>query len=200
MNVGDITLNDLLEVHPYNDIIETFDLTGAEVIAVLEQAVMNVTLNEAGRIVRGEATGGFLQISGLRYSADATRPAGERVLSVEVLNEAGEYEALDPAAVYRIVGNDYIRKGGEGHTVLAEQSRDCWPTTTATSTLRWTSSAPPARCRPQSRGASPGSTPRWNPTTSASDEGARAAVMTFVRGGSPCYTGRPRHTESHGDD
>lgn len=124
MDVGDITLNDLLEVHPYNDIIETFDLTGAEVIGVLEQALMDVTLNDAGQIVRGEATGGFLQISGARYSADATRPVGERVVSVEVLNQAGDYEALDPEATYHIVGNDYIRKGGQGHTVLAEQSRN----------------------------------------------------------------------------
>ena len=124
IDTDEITLNDLLEAHPYNDIIETFNLTGADVIAVLEQAIMNVALNDAGQVLRSDATGGFLQISGVRYSADATRPAGERVISVEVLNQAGEYEALDPDAGYTIVGNDFIRKGGEGHSVLAERARD----------------------------------------------------------------------------
>ncbi len=119
---GEITLNDLLEVHPYNDIIETFDLNGADLVAVLEQAVMNITLNEAGQVRRDEASGNFLQFSGLRFSADPTREAGDRVLSVEVLNAAGEYEALDPEAVYSVIGNDYIRKGGEGHSVLAEKA------------------------------------------------------------------------------
>ncbi|MCY4526416.1 MAG: 5'-nucleotidase C-terminal domain-containing protein [Anaerolineaceae bacterium] len=119
---GEITLNDLLEVHPYNDIIETFDLNGADLVAVLEQSLMNIALNEAGQVRRDEANGNFLQFSGLRFSADPTREAGDRVLSVEVLNAAGEYEALDPEAVYSVIGNDYIRKGGEGHSVLAEKA------------------------------------------------------------------------------
>lgn len=124
IGVGDITLNDLLEMHPYNDIIETFSLTGADFIAVLEQAVMNVTLNEAGQVQRDDASGGFLQLSGARYSADPTRAPGERIVSVEVLNDAGDYEALDPDASYSIIGNDYIRKGGEGHSVLAGKAFD----------------------------------------------------------------------------
>ena len=121
---GAITLDDLLEVHPYNDIIETFNLTGADLAAVLEQAVMNITLNEAGQVRRDDASGNFLQLSGVRFSADPTREPGERIVSVEVRNAAGEYEALDPEAVYRVIGNDYIRKGGEGHSVLAEKAFD----------------------------------------------------------------------------
>ena len=121
---GEITLNDLLEVHPYNDIIETFSLTGADLVAVLEQAVMNIALNEAGQVRRDDTSGNFLQISGVRFSADPAREPGERIVSVEIRNAAGEYEALDPDAVYRIIGNDYIRKGGEGHSVLAGKSFD----------------------------------------------------------------------------
>lgn len=121
---GEITLNDLLDVHPYNDIIETFNLAGADLVAVLEHAVMNVTLNEAGQVRRDDGSGNFLQLSGVRFSADPTLAPGERVVSVEVLNAAGEYEALDPEAVYSVIGNDYIRKGGEGHSVLAEKAYD----------------------------------------------------------------------------
>lgn len=122
--VGDITLDDLAVIHPYNDIIETFNLTGADLVAVLEQAVMDVTLNDAGQISRDVASGAFLQLSGARYSADVSREPGARVVSVEVLNAAGEYEALDPAAIYTVSGNDYIRKGGEGHSVLAGKAFD----------------------------------------------------------------------------
>ncbi len=121
---GEITLGNLLEVHPYNDIIETFSLTGTDLVVVLEQAVMNITLNEAGQVRRDDASGNFLQLSGVRFSADPGREPGERIVSVEVRNAAGEYEALDPNAVYRIIGNDYIRKGGEGHSVLAERAFD----------------------------------------------------------------------------
>lgn len=121
---GEITLNDLLDVHPYNDIIETFNLSGADLVAVLEHAVMNVTLNEAGQVRRDDGSGNFLQLSGVRFSADPTLAPGERVVSVEVLNAGGEYEALDPEAVYSVIGNDYIRKGGEGHSVLAEKAFD----------------------------------------------------------------------------
>ena len=41
-----------------------------------------------------------------------------------MLNDAGEYEALDPGAIYSFAGNDYIRKGGEGHSALAEAAMD----------------------------------------------------------------------------
>ncbi len=109
-------------MHPYNDIIETFDLKGADLVAVLEQAVMNITLNAAGQVRRDDASGNFLQLSGVRFSADPTREAGNRILSVDVLNAAGDYEALEPDTVYSIIGNDYIRKGGEGHSVLADKA------------------------------------------------------------------------------
>ncbi len=121
---GDITLNDLLEVHPYNDIIETFSLSGADLVAVLEQAIMNITLNEAGQVRRDDGSGNFLQLSGVRFNADPAREPGNRIVSVEVLNAAGEYVALDPEADYNIIGNDYIRKGGEGHSVLEEKAFD----------------------------------------------------------------------------
>ncbi len=124
IDAGEITLSDLLVVHRYNDVIETFSLTGEDFVAVLEHAVSLLTLNEQGQVQRSDVNGGFLQLSGARYSADPTRSPGSRIVSVEVLNDAGEYVALDPAAIYRLVGNDYIRKGGEGHSVLAETAMD----------------------------------------------------------------------------
>ena len=96
IDAGEITLSDLLVVHRYNDLIETFSLTGEEFVAVLEHAVSQLELNEQGQVKRNEISGGFLQLSGARYSADPTRAPGSRIVSVEVLNDAGEYVALDP--------------------------------------------------------------------------------------------------------
>ncbi len=124
IDTGEITLGDLLVVHRYNDVIESFSLTGEDFVAVLEHAVSLLTLNEQGQVQRSDVNGGFLQLSGARYSADPTRAPGSRIVSVDVLNDAGEYVALDPVAIYRLVGNDYIRKGGEGHSVLAEAAMD----------------------------------------------------------------------------
>ena len=124
IDAGAITLSDLLVVHRYNDLIETFSLTGEDFVAVLEHAVSQLTLNEQGQVKRSDIGGGFLQLSGARYSADPNRAPGSRIVSVEVLNDAGEYVALDPVAIYRFAGNDYIRKGGEGHSVLAAKATD----------------------------------------------------------------------------
>ena len=75
IDTGEITLGDLLVVHRYNDLIETFSLTGEDFVAVLEHAVSQLTLNEQGQVQRSDVSGGFLQLSGARYSADPTSVA-----------------------------------------------------------------------------------------------------------------------------
>ena len=124
IDVGELTLGDLLDVQRYNDIIETFQLSGADFVAVLEHAVSLISLNEQGQVKRDGISTGLLQLSGARFTADPTQEPGSRIVSVDVLGASGEYEALDPGASYTIIGNDYIRKGGEGHAILAEKAVD----------------------------------------------------------------------------
>ena len=89
--VGSITLGDLLVVHPYNDIIETFQLSGKDFLATLEQAFATFSLNAQGQVQRSGV--GFLQLSGARIQVDPTREVGSRILRVELLDEAGRLGA-----------------------------------------------------------------------------------------------------------
>ena len=113
---GDVTLGDVLTVLPFGNLVSTLSLNGADLTAVLENGV---SLMEEGG-------GRFLQVSGLRYTVDPSQPAGSRIVSVEILNDAGEYEALDPAAVYTVATNDFLREGGDGFTVMAENAIEAY--------------------------------------------------------------------------
>ncbi len=124
IEAGVITMGDILTVQPFNNVTSTFDLTGSDVLAMLENGVSRIQLNEQGQVQRGGASGRFLQISGARFSIDPTQEVGSRIVSVEVLNDAGEFEPLDPEAIYSIAGNNYVRTGGDGFSVLEENAID----------------------------------------------------------------------------
>ncbi len=110
---GDVTLGDVLTVLPFGNLISTFELKGSDVVAALENGVSQVE----------DVAGRFPQVSGLRYTWNPSAAPGERIVSVEVLNaETGEYEPLDPDATYTVAANDYMRRGGDGYSVLKENA------------------------------------------------------------------------------
>jgi 5'-nucleotidase / UDP-sugar diphosphatase len=104
-----------MTVLPFGNLISTFELAGSDLIEVLENGVSRVDVDEG--------TGRFLQVSGLRYTFDASRPVGSRVSNVEVWNaETETYEALVLSATYTMGANDYMRSGGDGYSVLADNA------------------------------------------------------------------------------
>ncbi|MBK8021717.1 MAG: 5'-nucleotidase C-terminal domain-containing protein [Chloroflexi bacterium] len=118
---GEITLGEVLTVLPFGNLTATFELSGADVVAALENGVSSITV-EDGAVVRSGASGRFPQVSGLRFSFDPTLEAGSRVVSVEVMGENGEYAPIDPEAMYTVASNDFMRLGGDGYTTFAENS------------------------------------------------------------------------------
>jgi 5'-nucleotidase len=108
----EVTLGEVLTVLPFGNLVSTFELPGADVIAALENGVSLIE----------EGAGRFPQVSGLRYTFDPSQPAGSRIVSVEVEGESGEYAPIDPEATYTIVSNDFMRGGGDGYTVFAENA------------------------------------------------------------------------------
>jgi len=114
----DVTLGDVLTAFPFRNRIATFDLTGADVIAALENGV--------SRIDGDSGTGRFPQVSGVRFSFDVSKEIGSRIQSVEVLNAAGEYEAIDPSATYRVASNDFMRQGGDEYTVFRDNGANAF--------------------------------------------------------------------------
>lgn len=110
---GAVTMGDVLETLPFGNAIATFELTGTHVIEALENGVSQYPA-QSGR---------FPQVSGMRYTFDASQAAGSRITSVEVMSGT-EYVPLDENAVYKVVTNDFMRKGGDGYAVFADYAID----------------------------------------------------------------------------
>jgi 5'-nucleotidase len=110
----DVTVGDILTVLPFRNRVSTFELSGADVIAALENGV--------ARVGSDSGTGRFPQVSGARYTWDGSKPVGERIISVEVLNADGSYSPIDPAAVYTVAANDFMRAGGDEYTMFRDNA------------------------------------------------------------------------------
>ena len=111
---GDVTMGQVLEVLPFGNQIATFGLTGADVWAALENGV-SCHEDQCGR---------FPQVGGLRYVFDPSQEAGSRIVSVDVKNSGGGYDPIDPDTVYKLVSNDFMRGGGDGYDMFANNAID----------------------------------------------------------------------------
>ncbi|USK70016.1 bifunctional metallophosphatase/5'-nucleotidase [Peribacillus asahii] len=104
---GEITLGDVLTVLPFGNTLATVKLTGAEIIQALEHSVSQVP----------KESGGFLHVSGLKFTFDSSKPAGSRVQKVEVL-QGGSYSELQLSSEYVVATNAFTAKGGDSFTVF----------------------------------------------------------------------------------
>lgn len=111
---GDVTIGQVLTVLPFGNQIATFGLMGSDVLAALENGV---SLWEG-------TNGRFAQVGGMRYVFDPERPAGDRILAVEVKNSDGSFSPLDPDEIYLATSNDFMRRGGDGYGVFANNAID----------------------------------------------------------------------------
>lgn len=111
---GDITRGGVLEVLPFGNMAATLGLKGADLLLALENGVSRAENPD------NEGTGRFPQVAGIRFSWDGSKPAGERIVSAEVRNADGSFSPVDPDAVYQVVTNDFMRRGGDEYTIFAE--------------------------------------------------------------------------------
>ncbi|WP_054310803.1 5'-nucleotidase C-terminal domain-containing protein [Mesorhizobium sp. 1M-11] len=112
---GKVSMGEVLTVLPFQNTIATFQLSGADVKAALENGASQ--LEEGG--------GRFAQVAGLKYSFDRTAPAQSRIKSVEVM-ENGNWVALDPNKDYLVAANNYTRQGGDGYKVFADKGKNAY--------------------------------------------------------------------------
>ena len=116
---GDITLNDILKVHPFGNEMCVIEVTGQQVLDALEWG---------SRAVPGES-GGFLQVAGLTYEIHSyidshctndenglfTGVKGER----RVKNVMVDGEPIDPKATYTLASHNYmLLDNGDGYTMF----------------------------------------------------------------------------------
>jgi 5'-nucleotidase len=103
--IGDITKKDIITVFPFGNYVVTKKVTGEALLLALENGVSTYP----------EPLGAFLQVSGIKFTIDPSKPAGSRVTDVKVKGQA-----LDPKAEYLLATNDFIVAGGDGYTMLAD--------------------------------------------------------------------------------
>ena len=104
LRAGPVTWGDVLTLHPFANHLITLDMTGAQLLAVLEQQWPT----DSSALPR------ILKTSGLYYSWDPARPAGARIVEA---CDAGR-EPLDLARHYRVTVNDFLANGGDGFTTF----------------------------------------------------------------------------------
>lgn len=113
---GDVTMGEVLTVLPFQNTLATFDISGALIVAALENGVSQVE----------EVKGRFPQVAGLKFKWDATKPANEGRIVEVMVNVDGEYKAIDTAATYSVVTNNYVRGGGDGYDMFASSAENAY--------------------------------------------------------------------------
>lgn len=123
---GDVTYGDIIAVHPFGNMACLAEVSGQQILDALEMGA---------RFVGTAENGGFLQVSGLKYTINTAIPSSvvtddtgafvevsgaRRVSDVQVENrETVAYEALDPNATYTLASHNYmLKQGGDGFTMF----------------------------------------------------------------------------------
>ena len=103
---GPLTKRDVLSILPFKNKVVKVELTGATLRQVLEHGV--------ARSAEDAEPGRFPQVSGIRFTFDATRPPGSRIVSVTINGKP-----LDEDRKYTLATSDYVAiDGGDGYSMF----------------------------------------------------------------------------------
>ncbi len=108
VDAGQVTLGEIMTILPFQNTMSTFKVTGKQLLAAIENGVSQVE----------DGSGRFPQVSGMRFSFDASKPANERVTSIEIEESNGTFSALNLYGTYGMVSNNFIRAGGDGYKMF----------------------------------------------------------------------------------
>jgi 5'-nucleotidase len=101
-----VTFDDIHTVEPFGNQLVTLALTGAQILALLEQQWDSVS---------GEAA--VMSVAGITYTYRASAPKGHKVVADSVRIGG---QVLDPGTVYRVATNSFLAAGGDGFTVFGQ--------------------------------------------------------------------------------
>ena len=120
LDAGDLTLNNILTVHPFGNSLTVIEVSGQQVLDALEWSVHSMP---------GEF-GGFNQVAGLTFEVDATiespvlQDENQMFSGVDdtkerrVRNVLVAGEPLDPEKTYKLASTDYqLLNKGDGYTM-----------------------------------------------------------------------------------
>ncbi len=99
LDAGDITWGELYNIQPFGNELKKVTLTGKDIRDLLNfQWQADKTR--------------MLQISGITYTWDASKPVGSRIVEMKLANG----EAIADDKTYTVVANAFIAAGGDGFT------------------------------------------------------------------------------------
>lgn len=136
IKAGDLNTENILAVHPYGNMLCMCEATGQQILDALEHGSKNTQAKtDDGKNALGES-GGFLQVSGLKYTIDTSVPSSvrtdskgmfisvdgpRRVKDVFVGSEESGWEKIDPEKTYKVSCHDYLLQDmGDGYTMFAK--------------------------------------------------------------------------------
>jgi 2',3'-cyclic-nucleotide 2'-phosphodiesterase (5'-nucleotidase family) len=106
---GSLTRRDVLSILPFDNTLMKVRVTGAQLRRLLENGV--------GLVEFGE--GRFPQVSGVRLRFDPARPAGSRIVELEVGGKP-----VEAAARYTLAVSSYVHAGGDGYDFTGTELMD----------------------------------------------------------------------------
>lgn len=108
IEAGDISYSSIFTTLPYGNVVYKAKVKGSDIWAAIENGVS----------LYPDQSGGFPQVSGMSYVFDASKPAGERVVSIDVGGKS-----IDLNAEYTMATNDFTAAGGDKYTMFKEPFR-----------------------------------------------------------------------------
>ena len=102
---GEITRGEIVTVLPFGNIVEVKEIKGSTLLEAVEHGLSKYPAHE----------GLFPQVAGMSFVFAKDRPAGERVLEIEVNGKP-----LDHDKMYKVATNDFMAAGGDGYTMLKD--------------------------------------------------------------------------------
>ncbi|MBO4704741.1 MAG: bifunctional metallophosphatase/5'-nucleotidase [Spirochaetaceae bacterium] len=131
--LGDITYADIINVHPFGNILCKVKTTGQQILDCLEFACRSTrNVYKEGQKAVGES-GGFQHVSGLKFTIDTSVPSsvvtdekgmfagvtGARRVKDVLVEKDGKWVPIDPKATYTLASHNYmLKQGGDGFNMF----------------------------------------------------------------------------------
>lgn len=103
IDAGTITMGNLYEVMPFDNTLVTVEMTGQQVMKILEYGIMNQKV-------------GMVQYSGINVFCNVAGSKKTRIISITM----SDGRPLLPDKTYKVVTNDFMAAGGDGFTMFKE--------------------------------------------------------------------------------
>ena len=103
---GRLTMREVLSILPFKNKLVKIEVTGTLLREALEHGVAQIANNAQ--------PGAFPQVSGIQFSYDASRAAGERIVDLKIKGQP-----VSPSKTYSLTTTTFIAlDGGDGYTML----------------------------------------------------------------------------------